>query len=84
MNALLLVLWVALAQPGECNDRSPGLSKCVEYTPRTMDAGKVTDWNCVAVCYYGKRSDGGTYSKILNEHAPTQPACLQRLQDACK
>lgn len=55
-----LTLWL-LAQPAdECLDRSPGLSRCVEY--EKQPDGKVS---CRAACHYGRRPDGGTYGEVV-------------------
>ncbi len=81
---MLWLLLLALAQPGECNDRKPGLSKCVEYRPEVVDAGKVTRWSCKAACYVRKSGkgwdDGGTDASIVNATGPTQDACRADLE----
>lgn len=70
---LLLLLW-ALAQPGECADKRPGLSQCVEY--RTT---------CRAVCYWPStwKRDGGTDSEVLAGDGKTPEACKLDLEARC-
>lgn len=70
-----LLLALALSQPGECNDRSPGLSQCVEY--EALDGGGVS---CRAACYWGRRPDGGTYGNVVRATGPSEPACLLELK----
>lgn len=76
MHWLVMLL---LAQPGECADRRPGLSKCVEYrgTPPTV--------TCLAVCYSpsGTKKDGGTDANTLTGHGATQDACKTDLEAQC-
>lgn len=76
---LFALLW-ALAQPGECNDRTPGLSKCVEYWPKA--GGGVT---CKAVCYTPSRTkkDGGTDGRTLSAEGATEDACRESLKRQC-
>lgn len=66
MISLLLLLFLA---QDPCDDRRPGLSKCVEY--------EVT---CRAACYYGRRPDGGTYGVTVRATAKTQDACRAELE----
>lgn len=73
---LWLLLWV-MAQPGECNDRSPGLSKCVEY--RTTRGG----CTCKAACYVrkaGSGDDGGTDARIVYGAGKDEPTCKADLE----
>lgn len=74
--SLFILLW-ALAQPGDCTDRTPGLSKCVDYSPRVVDRGVVVEWNCAAVCYTPTtwKTDGGTDAKTLRATGATQDVC---------
>lgn len=90
MTFALLILF-ALAQPDadECRDRRPGLSKCVQYSPKTMDKGVTVEWNCKAVCYSPQKKgepgyDGGTDANILNASGKTQDACHEELKRQCK
>lgn len=82
--SLLILLWV-LAQPGECSDRSPGLSKCVTYLPKTVDRGAVVAWTCRAVCYTPTtwKKDGGTDAKTLESDGATKPLCVTDLEKKC-
>lgn len=70
-----LLLWAALAQSGECTDRSPGLSQCVEYN--RLDGGGVS---CKAGCYYGRRPDGGTYGNVVFATGRDESSCLFELK----
>lgn len=84
----LFLLLLALSQPGVCEDTRPGLSKCVEYRSRIRDAGKVTEWDCDAVCYWPstRKTDGGTTGeKLTPKKGPhrTKAACLQDLESQC-
>jgi len=86
----LFLLLLALAQPDadECQDRRPGLSKCVLYWPKTVDAGKATEWGCKAVCYKPKKRgsegyDGGTDASILYATGADQPTCKTALERKC-
>lgn len=72
---MLWLLLLALAGSKECDDRSPGLSKCVEY--EQLPEGGVS---CRASCYHGKRPDGGTYGAVVHAKAATEPACLYDLK----
>lgn len=72
-----LLLLLALAQPGVCEDRSPGLSKCVEY--KTKGAG----WTCSAACYRPNHKDGGTDGELLHATGSTQDACRKALETQC-
>jgi hypothetical protein len=76
-----LLLFLVLAQPGECRDRSPGISKCVEYG-HGVNAGKPFT-TCKASCYYGKRPDGGTYGTNVHDEVPAddEPGCKKKLED---
>lgn len=73
----LLFLFLALAQPGECADKRPGLSQCVEY--------KVTRYSCEAVCYWPStwKKDGGTDSGLLRGEGETKDACRITLERQC-
>jgi hypothetical protein len=72
---LWLLALLAFAQPDECTDRSPGLSKCVEYEP--PKDGKV---KCRAACHHGRRPDGGTYGTNVYAEGKDKAACLFELQ----
>lgn len=87
---LVLLAFLALAQPDadECQDRRPGLSKCVQYWARTTDAGKTTEWGCKAVCYRPKKKgepgyDGGTDAGILTDSGPDKDSCRAKLEKRC-
>jgi hypothetical protein len=73
----LIVLFALLAEPDQCMDRKPGLSKCITY--RQVD-GRVT---CEAACYSGRRPDGGTYATLVKGSGKDEPACKQSLEAAC-
>lgn len=72
-----LLVALALADPGgPCQDRSPGLSKCIEYKEEGTKG-----WSCKAACYtrQGKTSDGGTDAGLVYSSEPPKPT-----RDACK
>ncbi|HEU4526275.1 MAG TPA: hypothetical protein VFR62_14715 [Gemmatimonadales bacterium] len=70
-----------MAQPGECADRRPGLSQCVEYWPR--EGGGFT---CKAVCYTPSttKRDGGTDARTLSGQGADKGACKADLERQCK
>lgn len=72
---MLLVLMLLLTQ-GDCTDRRPGLSKCVEYRQ---------DGSCLAVCYSAStwKKDGGTDGHTLTGHGADHAACLSDLEAQC-
>lgn len=72
---LWLLAALTLAQPGECSDRSPGLSRCVDYK---HEPGGVS---CRAACYLADKPDGGTtgYTVKTSGH-PSEDSCRRELQ----
>lgn len=71
---LWLLAALALAQ-GECEDRSPGLSKCIDYK---REAGKVS---CRAACYLADKPDGGTTGYTVKSAGhPSGDSCKRELQ----
>ncbi len=73
------LLLLVLGQ-GECNDRSPGLSKCIEYS-HGLDAGRPFT-TCRAACYFGHRPDGGTHGTTVHAEVPGNDdlACKAKLE----
>lgn len=87
----LFLLWALAGPPDECADRTPGLSKCVEYYPKTVDKGVVTEWGCKAACYVrktGEKDDGGTDARIVYGSGADKHACHHDLkaqsENGCK
>lgn len=87
MIAMLALLVLGQPDADQCQDRRPGLSKCVQFWPETVDKGVTVRWGCKAVCYlpkHGRSNDGGTDASILTASGESQPLCKAHLEEKCK
>lgn len=74
----LFLLALAADPEPDCTSRKHGLSECVDVK---REGEKVS---CAAVCYYGKRDDAGTYSRVVKALEADVAACKGQLKVKCE